>query len=71
MKRVDLIRALEQAGCEFVRRGRRHNVYRNPAAGQQTAIPRHLEVADGLCRLIRRQPGVDSTPPAADPAPEA
>lgn len=69
MKRVDLIRGLERAGCEFVRHGGRHDIYRNPATGQQTAIPRHREVADSLCRLIRRQLGLDP-PASAGPADE-
>ncbi len=59
MKRIDLIRDLERAGCEFVRHGSRHDVYRNAATGRQTAVPRHREVADSLCRLIRRQLGLD------------
>ena len=67
MKRVDLIRALESAGCEFVRHGGRHDVYRNPATGQQTAVPRHREVADSLCRIIRRQLGIEPPGPPGTP----
>lgn len=42
MKRQAFIRELERAGCEFVRHGKRHDVYRNPANGQQAPVPRHF-----------------------------
>lgn len=58
MKRQELIRQLEAAGCVFHRHGKRHDIYRNPANGQQAPVPRHREVADTLCRIIRRQPGL-------------
>lgn len=66
MKRRDLIRELEQAGCEFVRHGSRHDLYRNPANGRQAPIPRHREVANTLSRVIRDQLGLteaEATPP--------
>ena len=58
MKRQDFIREMEQAGCEFVRHGKRHDVYRNPANGQQAPVPRHREIADSLCAVIRKQLGL-------------
>jgi predicted RNA binding protein YcfA (HicA-like mRNA interferase family) len=58
MKRQDLIRELETAGCEFVRHGKRHVIYRNRATGQQAPVPRHREIADSLCRIIRKQLGL-------------
>ncbi len=60
MKRQELIKELEQAGCEFVRHGKRHDIYRNPANGQQAPVPRHREIADSLCKLIRKQLGLTS-----------
>ena len=60
MKRQDFIRDLEQAGCEFVRHGRRHDLYRNPANGRQAPVPRHREIADTLCEVIRKQLGLTS-----------
>ena len=74
MKRRDLIRRLEEAGCEFVRHGGRHDIYRNPATGQSAPVPRHREVGESLARQIERQLGVvpppDETPtePSADDA---
>jgi hypothetical protein len=35
MKRQAFIRELEQAGCDFVRHGKRHDVYRNPVPATQ------------------------------------
>ncbi len=67
MKRRDLVRELEAAGCEFVRNGSRHDVYRNPVTGRQTAVPRHREVKKSLCDAIRRQldsGGGSEEPPA-------
>ena len=58
MKRRALVRELEAAGCEFVRHGARHDVYRNPANGQQAPVPRHREIADTLCEVIRKQLGL-------------
>lgn len=58
MKRQAFIRELELAGCVFVRHGRRHDVYRNPANGRQAPVPRHREIADTLCEEIRKQLGI-------------
>jgi predicted RNA binding protein YcfA (HicA-like mRNA interferase family) len=48
MKRADLIRHIEFHGCVFVREGGRHTVYRNPANGLASTIPRHREVKNNL-----------------------
>jgi hypothetical protein len=61
MKRVDLIRAIEDLGCEFVRHGARHDWYRNPVTGVSQPVPRHREVKDRLARHILR---MLSNPPA-------
>ncbi len=58
MKRQAFIRELEQAGCELVRHGKRHDVYGNPATGQRAPVPRHREIADTLCEIIRKQLGL-------------
>jgi hypothetical protein len=58
VKRQELIRELERAGCELVRHGKRHDIYRNSANGRQAPVPRHREIADSMCRLIRRQLGL-------------
>jgi len=58
MKRRDFVRHLERHGCELVREGRRHTVYRNPANGRSATVPRHTEVDDYTARGICRQLGI-------------
>lgn len=52
MKRIDLIRKLEQAGCEFLRHGSHHDIYWNPLTGVWQAVPRHREVKEALAKKI-------------------
>ena len=52
MKRRDLLRHLEQHGCEFLREGGSHTVYINRPAKQASTIPRHNEINDDLARKI-------------------
>ena len=59
MKRKQLVRELEQAGCELHRHGARHDIYRNPANSRKAPVPRHSEIRDSLCRLIRKQLGIE------------
>jgi mRNA interferase HicA len=58
MKRGDLVRYLEQLGCKLEREGSRHSIYRNPANGKQTTVPRHMEIDNRLARTICKQLGV-------------
>jgi predicted RNA binding protein YcfA (HicA-like mRNA interferase family) len=60
VKRQAFIKELEQAGCVLVRHGSKHDVYRNPANGRQAPVPRHREIADTLCYVIRKQLGIGS-----------
>jgi mRNA interferase HicA len=64
VKRLDLIRALEQAGCVLERHGARHDWYRNPATGVAQAVPRHREINDHLARRIIRE--LTAPPPPSD-----
>jgi predicted RNA binding protein YcfA (HicA-like mRNA interferase family) len=52
MKRLDLIRHLEQFGCQLLREGGSHSVYVNRAAGKASTVPRHREINDFLARKI-------------------
>ena len=54
MKRTDLIRYLEQHGCEFLREGGNHTVYVNRAAQKASTVPRHREINDFLARKVCR-----------------
>jgi mRNA interferase HicA len=58
MNRRALIRELAAHGCVLLRHGSKHDVYLNPANGRQAPIPRHNEVKDSLCRMIRKQLGL-------------
>lgn len=58
MKRRDLIRELAEAGCYLSRRGGKHDIYVNPKNGKRAPIPRHAEIRESLCELIRKQLGL-------------
>ncbi|MGA8848473.1 MAG: type II toxin-antitoxin system HicA family toxin [Dehalococcoidia bacterium] len=60
MKRRDLIRELVEEGCYLRRHGRRHDIYINPKNGKKAPIPRHSEIKESLCELIKRQLGLKS-----------
>jgi predicted RNA binding protein YcfA (HicA-like mRNA interferase family) len=54
MKWAVLIRKLEDAGCELLRNGAKHDIYYNPKTGRSQPVPRHREVNDHLARKILR-----------------
>ena len=57
MKRNTLIRKLVDEGCYLKRHGKKHDIYVNPKNGRKTPIPRHSELKESLCELIKRQLG--------------
>ncbi len=63
MKRVDLVRELEQRGCVLVRRGGGHDWYTNPQTGVSQPVPRHREIGGGLAHKILRMLENDPLPP--------
>jgi predicted RNA binding protein YcfA (HicA-like mRNA interferase family) len=68
VKRVDLIRAIEGLGCEFVRHGGKHDWYRNPTTGVSQPVPRHREVKGGLARHILKMLSNPPPPPVGSQA---
>ena len=52
MKRLDLLRYLRASSCVLDREGVNHSIFRNPANGLCTAIPRHREVKDTVAKTI-------------------
>jgi predicted RNA binding protein YcfA (HicA-like mRNA interferase family) len=58
LKRKEFIRELTAAGCHLHRHGGRHDIYGNPRTGQKSPVPRHTEISNSLCNLIRRQLGL-------------
>ena len=55
MNRNQFVRELVSNGCYLKRRGKKHDLYTNPKTGRKAPIPRHSEIKDSLCELIRRQ----------------
>ncbi|MEM2919119.1 MAG: type II toxin-antitoxin system HicA family toxin [Candidatus Altiarchaeota archaeon] len=58
MKRYDFIKELVNAGCYLKKHGSKHDIYVNPANGKKAPVPRHSEIKESLCELIRKQPGI-------------
>lgn len=54
MKRKDLVRHLENAGCVLIRHGRRHDWYQNPKTRISQPVPRHNEINDNLAKRIMK-----------------
>ncbi|MGE5581743.1 MAG: type II toxin-antitoxin system HicA family toxin [Bacillota bacterium] len=52
MKRIDLIRKLEQTGCILIRHGGRHDWYQNPTTKMSQPVPRHREIKESLASHI-------------------
>ena len=58
MKRSELIRQLQDAGCLLLRHGGKHDLYVNPITGLKQPIPRHTEIDDRLARHIKKYLGL-------------
>ncbi len=52
MKRSALICHLLKNGCELLREGSRHSVWRNIRLGNMVAVPRHNEIKEFMARKI-------------------
>jgi predicted RNA binding protein YcfA (HicA-like mRNA interferase family) len=52
MKRTRLLQILNQMGVVFVRHGKKHDVYKQPATNIETTIPRHDEVKEFTAKNI-------------------
>ncbi|MBI3004638.1 MAG: type II toxin-antitoxin system HicA family toxin [Ignavibacteriales bacterium] len=55
MKRRDFVRELERNGCPLKRHGSNPDIYFNPNSKKSAPVPRHSEIPDSLCALIRKQ----------------
>jgi predicted RNA binding protein YcfA (HicA-like mRNA interferase family) len=58
VKRRELVRHLEQHGCELLREGANHSVYVNRRTAKSSTVPRHTEVNNDLGRKICKDLGV-------------
>lgn len=52
MKRRDLIRHIEEQGCQLLREGGNHTIYVNRPAKKSSSVPRHNEINNDLARKI-------------------
>ena len=52
MKRRDLIRHLEEHGCQLLREGGNHTIYVNRTAKKSSSVPRHNEINNDLAKKI-------------------
>lgn len=59
MKRAAFLRELARKGCVLHRHAGRHDLFLNPASGRKAPVPRHSEIKDSLCRLIRKQLAIE------------
>jgi len=55
VKRKELIRKLEEAGCHFIRHGGKHDWYENRKTGVAQPVPRHNEINENLSRQILKK----------------
>jgi predicted RNA binding protein YcfA (HicA-like mRNA interferase family) len=62
LNRREFIHELTRAGCHLYRHGSRHDIYLNPHNGRKVPVPRHSEIRNSLCTLIRRQLGLEEGP---------
>jgi len=61
LKRKEFIRYLRKNGCSLYRHGKRHDIYINESNGKKAPIPRHSELKNSLCDLIKNQLGIDDS----------
>lgn len=52
MKHRELIDKLNQAGCQLLRHGAKHDIYHNPQTGKSQPVPRHKEINELLAKKI-------------------
>jgi len=58
VKRRNFIRELVNAGCYLKRHGKNHDIYTNSKNEKKAPVPRHPEIKESLCELIRKQLGL-------------
>ncbi len=58
MKHNVLIRHLSKYGCELLREGGRHSIWKNRHSGEMAAVPRHNEIKDFMARKICKDLGI-------------
>jgi len=54
VKRTKLLQVLNQMGVVFVRHGKKHDVYKQPATKMETTVPRHDDIKEFTAKNIVR-----------------
>jgi predicted RNA binding protein YcfA (HicA-like mRNA interferase family) len=52
MKKGVLLKILKNAGCIFVKHGKKHDKYLQPKTGKTDQVPRHPDIDEDLARSI-------------------
>ena len=60
MKRIDLVRAIEELGCVLIRHGGKHDWYQHPNTGVSQPVPRHRDIKENLAKSIMRRLSAES-----------
>ncbi|MFQ5660952.1 MAG: type II toxin-antitoxin system HicA family toxin [Gammaproteobacteria bacterium] len=60
MKRSQLLRHLQDNGCELLREGGKHSWWHNKALNTRSAVPRHTEISDMLAKKICKDLNIPS-----------
>jgi mRNA interferase HicA len=58
MKRIELLKYLQENGCVFIREGGSHSWWGNPNLDKRSSVPRHNEINDNLARKICKDLGI-------------
>jgi len=58
LKRRSFIRELTKAGCSLKRHGKKPDIYVNSENCKKAPVPRHSEIKETLCELIKNQLGI-------------
>jgi mRNA interferase HicA len=61
VKRRQFLAYLKDHGCELIREGAKHSWWGSTTTGRRSAVPRHTELSDLLCRKICRDLGIDDS----------
>jgi mRNA interferase HicA len=61
MKRTELIRRIEKAGCVLIRHGARHDWYQDPDTKKAQPVPTHSEINERLALHILKHLGIPSS----------
>lgn len=54
----NFIRQLTKEGCYLHRHGKKHDIYINPKNGHKVPVPRHAEIKEMFCKVIKKQLGL-------------